>query len=84
MSVPIEGIVRPFQDQAVTPSPFTKPGQGSTPMIRLQIGYVGSVKTLGWSMSATTTFKMGQAHHESPPSSSASLQQQLQQAAGGS
>jgi len=82
MSVPLEGIIRPFADRDVTPSKFTKPGQGSTPMVRLQIGYVGQVKTLGWSMSATTTTKMGQAHHESPPTSSASLQKQLVDAAG--
>jgi hypothetical protein len=83
MSTPLEGIIRPFSDQNVQPSPYTKPGQGSTPQIRLQVGYVGQVKTLGWSMSATTTFKMGQAHTESAPQNSESLQFAMQQAAGG-
>jgi hypothetical protein len=79
----IEGIIRPFADRDVTPDKFTKPGQGSTPQIRLQIGYVGQVKTLGFSMSATTTFKMGQAHSETSPNNSESLQYAMQQAAGG-
>jgi hypothetical protein len=83
MSTPLEGIIRPFSDQSVEPSGYTKPGQGSAPMVRLQIGFVGEVKALGWSMSATTTFKMGQAHHEVPPNQSAALQTALQQAAGG-
>lgn len=82
MSVPLEGIIRPYQDADITPTPFTRPGQGSTPMVRLQIGYVGSIKTLGWSMSGTTTTKMGQAHHENPPTTSPALQAQLISAAG--
>lgn len=83
MSTPLEGIIRPFADQDVTPDKYTKPGQGSVPQVRLLIGAVGQVKTLGFSMSATTTFKMGQAHHEAPPSNSASLQKALSNAAGG-
>lgn len=82
MATPLEGIIRPFQDQDVTPTPYTKPGQGSVPQIRLQIGYVGQVKTLSFSMSATTTFKMGQAHTETPPNNSQSLQNKLSKAAG--
>lgn len=80
MSTPLEGIIRPFADQDVTPSPFTRAGQGSTPMVRLQIGYVGSIKTYSWNVSITQTTKMGQAHHETNPSNSAALQKQLQQA----
>lgn len=83
MSTPLEGIIRPFTDQDVTPSPYTKPGQGSKPQIRLQIGYVGQVKTLGFSMSSTVTYKMGQAHTETAPANSESLQFALSQAAGG-
>jgi hypothetical protein len=83
MSTAIEGIIRPFADQDVTPTGYQKSSQGSTPLIRIQIGYTGQVKTLGFSMSATTTFKMGQAHHETPPTNSAALQTQLAKAAGG-
>ncbi len=83
MSAPIEGIIGPFLPQDVTPQRYTKPGQGSTPMVRIAIGYVGTVKTLGFSMSATTTSKMGQSHNENPPTSSESLQAKLSQASGG-
>ena len=83
MSTPLEGIIRPYQDETITPTPFTKPGAAREPMVRLQIGYSGSIKTLSWSMSASQTTKMGQAHYEAPPTSSASLQDQLAKAAGG-
>lgn len=83
MSVPLEGVIGPFLPQDVTPTRFTKPGQGSVPVVRIQVGYTGSVKSLGFSVSATVTSKMGQAHHEKAPSSSEALQTQLAQAAGG-
>lgn len=83
MTIPLEGIIGPFLPQDVTPQRFTKPGQGSTPMVRIAVGYVGTVKTLGFSMSATTTSKMGQAHIEQAPTNSESLQTQLAKAAGG-
>lgn len=67
MSTPLEGIIRPFQDRDVSPSPFTKPGQGSHPMVRVQIGYTGTVKTYSFHVSATVTTKMGQIHKEGAP-----------------
>jgi hypothetical protein len=73
MSTPLEGIIRPFQSEDVTPQKFTRPGQGSVPMVRLQIGYTGQVKTLGWSMSSTESFKLGQRHKESAPTASQAL-----------
>jgi hypothetical protein len=81
MSTPLEGIIP--QPIDVTPQRFTKPGQGSTPMVRIAVGYVGAVKTLGFSYSATATTKMGQAHKEQSPTNSESMQQALQKAAGG-
>jgi hypothetical protein len=83
MSVALETIVNPNVSQPITPIGFTKPGAVGAPMVRIAVGFTGQVKTLGWSMSATATTKMGQAHHENPPSNSESLQKQLAQAAGG-
>lgn len=83
MGTQLESVFGPFLPQDVTPQRFTKPGQGSVPMVRIAVGYVGSVKTLGVSVSITTTSKLGQAHHEKPPTNSESLQLQLTKAAGG-
>ena len=83
MSTPLEGIFGPFLPHDVTPQRFTKPGQGSAPMVRVAVGYVGTVKTLGFSMSATTTSKMGQPHKERPPANSEALQAELVKASGG-
>lgn len=83
MSTPLEGIVRPFQDNNVFPTPFTKPGESGSQMVRVAIGFQGSIKTMGFSFSATASSKMGQAHKEKPPVNSASLQKRLADAAGG-
>jgi len=83
MSVALETIVRPNTSDSITPVGFTKPGATGAPMVRIAVGFVGQIKTLGWSMSATSTTKMGQAHHENPPSNSGALQKQLATAAGG-
>lgn len=82
MSTALEGIVRPFTDRDVTPTRYTEPGSGSVPPVRLQIGFRGQIKTLSWSISASVTFKMGQAHYEKPPNSEA-LQKIVGAAAGG-
>jgi hypothetical protein len=79
----MEGIVRPFTDRGVTPVPFTKPGAQQNRVVRLAIGYSGSIKTMGSSQSATLTTKMGQIHNEKPPTSSAALQSAMAAAAGG-
>jgi hypothetical protein len=83
MSVALETIVNPNVSRQITPTGFTKPGATGAPMVRIAVGYVGQIKSLGWSMSATSTTKMGQAHHENPPSNSEALQKQLANAAGG-
>lgn len=82
MSTPLEGIVRPFADHDVFPAAFTKPGESGAQMVRVAIGFQGSVKTMGFSFSSTATSKMGQAHKEKPPDNSASLQRRLSEAAG--
>lgn len=82
MSTPLEGIVRPFQDHDVFPTPFTKPGEQGSQLVRVAIGYQGSIKTMGYSFSVTATSKMGQAHKEKPPANSAALQRRLSEAAG--
>lgn len=82
MSVPLEGIVRPFAERDVFPTPFTKPGEQGSQLVRVAIGFQGSLKTMGFSFSASNSSKMGQAHREKPPANSASLQRRLGEAAG--
>lgn len=68
----MEGIVRPFTDHNVFPTPFTKPGGSSSEtMVRVAIGFQGQIKTMGISFSATMSSKMGQAHKETAPKSQA-------------
>lgn len=83
MSTPLEGIVRPFGDRNVFPTPFTKPGQQGSEFVRVAIGFQGSLKTIGYSLSVTQSTKMGQTHHEKPPNNSESLQKRLGEVAGG-
>jgi hypothetical protein len=80
MSVGIESIVRPFADQNVTPTPFTKPGAGSTPMVRLAIGYTGTIKSVGFSISLTVTTRMSQVYSELQPFSQATQQAMIEAA----
>lgn len=82
MSTPLESIIRPFSDHNVFPTPFTKPGQSGSEMVRVAIGFQGAIKTMGVSFSATTTSKMGQPHREKAPNNSQSLQDRLGEAAG--
>lgn len=82
MSTPLEGIVRPFVGDNVFPTPYTKPGESGAQMVRIAIGFQGSLKTMGYSLSVTSSSKMGQAHKEKPPDNSAALQRQLAAAAG--
>lgn len=82
MSTPLEGIIRPFQDHDVFPTPFTKPGEQGSQMVRVAIGFQGAIKTMGMSFSVTSTSKMGQTHKEKAPVNSASLQRRLGEAAG--
>lgn len=83
MSTPLESIVRPFSDPNVFPVRFTKPGTHGVGVVRVAIGFQGSVKTMGYSFSASLSTKMGQTHREGAPSGSASLTTRMSQAAGG-
>lgn len=71
MSVPIEGIVRPFADHNVFPARFTKPGQQGVQLVRVAIGFQGSIKTMGYSFSATQSTRLGQTHKEKDTASGA-------------
>lgn len=73
----LEGIVRPFTEQNVTPTPFTKPGAGSNEVVRIPIGFKGAIKTLSYSFSITVSTKMGQVHTEKPPINSMALLNKL-------
>lgn len=81
MSTPLESIVRPFAEHDVFPAPFTKPGASGSQMVRIQIGFQGSVKTMGFSFSVTQSSVMGQAHKEKAPTNSNALKQKLTEAA---
>jgi hypothetical protein len=63
----LEHIIRPFTDQNVSPTPFVKPGEASHPMIRIPIGFKGTIKTMSYSMSFTCTSSMFQRHTEKKP-----------------
>ncbi len=60
----LEQIIRPFADQNVTPTPFTKPGENAVPMVHVRIGFQGTLKTVSYSLSASSTTFMGQQHKE--------------------
>lgn len=63
MSARLETIIRPFGDVNVFPTPFTQPGgQGGSAVVRLAIGLQGSIKTMGYSFSASASYKMGVTH----------------------
>lgn len=79
----MESIIRPFTDKGVSPRPFTKPGAQQNQMVRVAIGYGGTIKTIGTSFSGTLTSVMGQKHRERSPKSSASLTKAMSDAAGG-
>lgn len=81
MSVPVESIVRPFSEHNVFPRPFTKPGAQGSEMVRVAIGFQGTLKTMGYSFSATMTSKLGQIHREKSPDNSKSLKTALAEAA---
>lgn len=69
MSVPMEGIIRPFVSRNVTPQQFTRPGAAAVPMVRIKIGFQGKIKTVSTNFSASITQKMGQVHREKSSSS---------------
>jgi hypothetical protein len=46
-------------------------------MVRIPIGTKGQIKTLGWTVSITETYFMGQKHTENPPDASKALQDAL-------
>lgn len=83
MTAPLEGVVRPFADRNVSPTPFVRPGASGAQQVRVPIGFSGSLKTMGYSFSVTMSMKMGQSHNETAPNGSDSLQRRLAQAAGG-
>lgn len=65
----IEGVVRPFSNRNVFPVPFTRPGQQGSEMVRIAIGFQGTLKTMGYSFSGSMSSKMGQVHKERNPNS---------------
>jgi hypothetical protein len=77
MSTQLEGIVRPFGQPNVFPTPFNKPSEQGAQLVRFAIGFQGSIKSMGYSFSCTMTSKMGQAHKENSPNNSQSLQRRL-------
>lgn len=62
----LEHIIRPFQNQDVTPTPFHPAGVVGAEPVRLVVGLRGGTKTFGFSGSATRSSYMQAEHHETP------------------
>lgn len=59
-----ETIIRPFETEPTSPSPFTTPGEIGVPLVRVQVGLKGGSKTFSYSYSATTTTYILRVHKE--------------------
>lgn len=62
----MEGIIRPFVNEPVTPTPFHPGSSASVAPVRLTIGLVGGNKTFAWSHSTSLSSYMAQVHTEKP------------------
>ena len=67
----LEPIIRPFQDDSVAPTPFTKPGQIGVPPVRVSVGLRGGTKTFSFSGSSSNSTRIGHTHTEQAPTSQA-------------
>ena len=65
----LEPVIRPFQDQDVTPVRYVKPGQAGVPPVRVTIGIKGGTKTFTFTGSANVSTKLGAVHKEKPSQS---------------
>lgn len=75
----LEQIIRPFQTEDVTPIPYHQPGQSGQAPVRLSVGLKGGSKIFSYSLSGTTTSRLGAKHKENPPKSGV-LQDAMSQA----
>jgi hypothetical protein len=62
----LEGIIRPFVGDNVTPTPFHPGNSASAPPVRLAIGMVGGTKTFSFSSSTNLSSYMAAVHTEKP------------------
>ncbi len=60
----MERIIRPFQDQGVTPAPFTPPGGASVPPVEVRVGIKGGTTTFTFSDSSNLSTNMGNINVE--------------------
>lgn len=60
----LEGIIRPFVGEQVSPQPFHQGNSQSAPPVRLSVGLVGGSKTFAFSSSATISSYMAAVHTE--------------------
>lgn len=60
----LEGVIRPFVGQTVSPAPFHPAGATSAPPVRFAVGEIGGTKTFSWSHSSTLTSYMAAVHTE--------------------
>lgn len=60
----LEGIIRPFVGNDVTPTPFHPQNSNSAPPVRLAVGLIGGTKTFSFSNSTTLTSYMAAVHTE--------------------
>ena len=60
----LEGVIRPFMGDPVSPIPFHPGSSSSAPPIRLAVGLIGGTKTFAWSSSASLSSYMAAVHKE--------------------
>jgi len=60
----MEGMIRPFVGQDVTPTKEFVPGGQSAPPVRLTVGLIGGTKTFSYSGSSTLSNYMAAVHTE--------------------
>jgi hypothetical protein len=60
----LEGVIRPFMGEQVTPQPFHPGNSASAPPVRLSVGLVGGSKTFAFSSSTTMSSYMAAVHTE--------------------
>jgi len=67
----LETIIRPFQNDPSTPTPYTKPGQRGVAPVLVRVGTKGGTKTFNTAASFSAQLYMGKKQVEKSPRSEA-------------
>lgn len=62
----LEGVIRPFTNDDVTPVPIHQDNGQSVPQVRLIVGLIGGTKTFSYTGSSSLTSYMAAVHTEKP------------------